>query len=100
MRRPEVEFKVASGTNPPRELAVPHRGRRSRQEQGGKQEAKAFRESLTKLDDVYVNDAFGTAHRAHLSMVGVQLEKRAAGFLMKKDSSSLCRSLNTLTDHS
>ncbi len=30
---------------------------------------KAFRESLQKLGDVYINDAFGTAHRAHSSMV-------------------------------
>lgn len=44
-----------------------------------------FRASLTKLGDVYVNDAFGTAHRAHSSMVGVKLPKRAAGFLMKKE---------------
>lgn len=29
--------------------------------------------------------SFGTAHRAHSSMVGVQLPQRAAGFLMKKE---------------
>ncbi|KAJ2158607.1 phosphoglycerate kinase [Coemansia sp. RSA 552] len=46
---------------------------------------KAFRDSLTKLGDVYVNDAFGTAHRAHSSMVGVELPVRAAGFLMQKE---------------
>lgn len=45
----------------------------------------AFRASLTKLGDVFVNDAFGTAHRAHSSMVGVDLETRAAGLLMKKE---------------
>lgn len=86
----------------------------------------AFRASLTKLGDVFVNDAFGTAHRAHRcvgldeccsgwfalwcgcdfvlsifdtshapnstqyeqldsSMVGVQHEIRAAGFLLKKE---------------
>jgi phosphoglycerate kinase len=45
----------------------------------------AFRASLTKLGDVYVNDAFGTAHRAHSSMVGVNLPERAAGFLMEKE---------------
>uniref|UniRef100_A0A6B2L4Z9 Phosphoglycerate kinase n=1 Tax=Arcella intermedia TaxID=1963864 RepID=A0A6B2L4Z9_9EUKA len=46
---------------------------------------KKFRESLTRLGDVYVNDAFGTAHRAHSSMVGVNHQQRAAGFLMKKE---------------
>ncbi|KAI9203958.1 phosphoglycerate kinase [Polychytrium aggregatum] len=50
-----------------------------------KEAVEAFRASLTKLGDVYVNDAFGTAHRAHSSMVGVQLPTRAAGFLMKKE---------------
>ena len=45
----------------------------------------AFRASLSKLGDVYVNDAFGTAHRAHSSMVGVDLSKKAAGFLMEKE---------------
>ncbi len=44
-----------------------------------------FRASLSKLGDVYVNDAFGTAHRAHSSMVGCALPVRAAGFLMKKE---------------
>ncbi len=42
----------------------------------------AFRASLSKLGDVFVNDAFGTAHRAHSSMVGVNLPIKAAGFLM------------------
>jgi len=46
---------------------------------------QAFRASLTRLGDVYVNDAFGTAHRAHSSMVGVDLPQRAAGYLMKKE---------------
>jgi phosphoglycerate kinase len=45
----------------------------------------AFRASLSKLGDVYVNDAFGTAHRAHSSMVGVALPQKAAGFLMEKE---------------
>ncbi len=46
---------------------------------------KAFRTSLTALGDVYVNDAFGTAHRDHSSMTGVALPQRAAGYLMKKE---------------
>jgi phosphoglycerate kinase len=45
----------------------------------------AFRASLTKLGDVYVNDAFGTAHRAHSSVTGVDLPVKAAGFLMQKE---------------
>lgn len=45
----------------------------------------AFRASLSKLGDVYVNDAFGTAHRAHSSMVGIDLPRKAAGFLMEKE---------------
>jgi phosphoglycerate kinase len=50
-----------------------------------KEQIAAFRASLTKLGDVYINDAFGTAHRAHASMVGVQLPQRASGFLMQKE---------------
>lgn len=50
-----------------------------------KDEIQAFRQSLTNLAELYVNDAFGTAHRAHSSMVGVNVETRAAGFLMKKE---------------
>jgi phosphoglycerate kinase len=46
---------------------------------------EAFRASLTKLGDVYVNDAFGTAHRAHSSMVGVNHSQRAAGLLLQKE---------------
>eukprot|EP01066_Platyproteum_vivax_P020879 Platyproteum_vivax@DN882_c0_g1_i1.p1 len=48
-------------------------------------EVKSFRQSLTKLGDVFINDAFGTAHRAHSSMVGVDLPIKAAGLLMKKE---------------
>jgi len=44
-----------------------------------------FRSQLTSFGDIYVNDAFGTAHRAHSSMVGVDLETRASGFLLKKE---------------
>jgi phosphoglycerate kinase len=44
-----------------------------------------FRASLSKLADVYVNDAFGTAHRAHSSVVGLTLKDKAAGFLMEAE---------------
>lgn len=53
----------------------------------------AFRASLTKLGDVYVNDAFGTAHRAHSSMVGVDLPVKAVGFLMQTELDYFAKAL-------
>ena len=50
-----------------------------------KEDVGKFCASLAKLGDIYVNDAFGTAHRAHGSMVGVNLPIKAAGFLMQKE---------------
>ena len=46
-----------------------------------------FSRLLAALADVYVNDAFGTAHRAHASTVGIThfLSKSAAGLLMQKE---------------
>ena len=45
-----------------------------------------FARALAKLADVYVNDAFGTAHRSHASTVGMtRYLTAAAGFLMKKE---------------
>jgi phosphoglycerate kinase len=55
---------------------------------------EAFRASLSRLGDVYVNDAFGTAHRPHSSVVGIQLPQRAAGFLMKKELDAFARVLD------
>lgn len=47
----------------------------------------AFSEELAKLCEFYVNDAFGTAHRAHASTVGITryVAKAAAGLLMQKE---------------
>src|SRR5207237_1909665 len=59
-----------------------------------KEEIDAFRASLSKLGDIYVNDAFGTAHRAHSSMVGIDLPQRAAGFLMKKELDAFAQVLD------
>jgi phosphoglycerate kinase len=46
-----------------------------------------FSRELASLADVYVNDAFGSAHRAHASTVGITkfLSKSAAGLLMQKE---------------
>lgn len=53
-----------------------------------------FRASLSRLGDVYVNDAFGTAHRAHSSMVGVNLSRKAAGFLLEAELKAFDTVLN------
>src|SRR6266571_6254162 len=54
-----------------------------------------FSRALAKLADFYVNDAFGTAHRAHASTVGITryVEKSAAGLLMEKELEYLGRVL-------
>ena len=44
-----------------------------------KGKVEEFRKGLTALGDVFVNDAFGTAHRAHSGMVGVNLPQKASG---------------------
>lgn len=59
-----------------------------------KEDVKKFRESLQKLGDVYVNDAFGTAHRAHSSMMGEGFEKRAAGILLNKELTYFAKALD------
>ena len=54
-----------------------------------------FSKQLASLADFYVNDAFGTAHRAHASTVGVTkfLKKSAAGLLMEKELQYLGKAL-------
>jgi len=59
-----------------------------------KEDIAKFRASLRKLADVYVNDAFGTAHRAHSSMLGEGYSKRAAGFLLKKELTYFSKALD------
>ena len=54
-----------------------------------------FSEQLAKLADYYVNDAFGAAHRAHASTVGITkfAQKSAAGLLMEKELEYLGKAL-------
>ncbi|HKV35393.1 MAG TPA: phosphoglycerate kinase [Pyrinomonadaceae bacterium] len=54
-----------------------------------------FAQQLASLCDVYVNDAFGAAHRAHASTVGIthHVSKAAAGLLMEKELEYLGRVL-------
>lgn len=63
---------------------------KAKNEDGGsvkveKQKVEQFRKNLTSLTDVYVNDAFGTMHRAHSSIVGIDVPIRAAGLLVEKE---------------
>jgi len=55
-----------------------------------------FSKQLAGLCDLYVNDAFGTAHRAHASTVGItrHVSKAAAGLLMEKELDYLGRAIN------
>jgi phosphoglycerate kinase len=56
----------------------------------------SFAQAMAKLADVYVDDAFGTAHRAHASTVGVAKYLPAvAGFLMEKELQALGSLLNS-----
>jgi phosphoglycerate kinase len=54
-----------------------------------------FARQLANLADFYVNDAFGTAHRAHASTVGITkfVQKSAAGLLMEKELEYLGRAM-------
>lgn len=55
----------------------------------------AFAKELASLCDVYVNDAFGTAHRAHASTAGIAefVQPAAAGFLMQSEIEALTHAL-------
>lgn len=59
---------------------------------------KAFAEKLSKLGDVYVNDAFGTAHRAHASTAVIAqfypADKRMFGLLMEAEVGNAEKVLN------
>jgi phosphoglycerate kinase len=63
----------------------------------GEEEAnnEAFAKELAGLADYYVNDAFGSAHRAHASTAGITkfVQKSAAGLLMEKELEYLGRAL-------
>ncbi|HLT34223.1 MAG TPA: phosphoglycerate kinase [Aquaticitalea sp.] len=59
---------------------------------------KAFAEKLSKLGDIYVNDAFGTAHRAHASTTIVAQffpDKKCFGYLLAQEIESIEKVMNT-----
>ncbi len=88
---PEIEKQVAGLK--PGEVALLENLRFHPEEESND---PGFSKSLSKLGTVYVNDAFGTAHRAHASTAGVAeyLKPRIAGYLMKKEIEYLGRILS------
>ena len=60
----------------------------------------AFSRALADLADIYVNDAFGSSHRSHASVVGVvqHFEDKGVGFLVRKEVEALS-SLLSAPDH-
>jgi len=88
---PEVEAAVAS-MRPGEVLLLEN----LRFHPGEESNDPVFARQLAALADLYVNDAFGTAHRAHASTVGVAEHLPAvAGFLMEKE----LHHLGTILDH-
>jgi 3-phosphoglycerate kinase len=58
--------------------------------------APDFAKKLADLADIFINDAFGTAHRAHASTVGVaKYLPSGAGFLMKKEIETMGKALES-----
>ena len=58
-----------------------------------------FARELASISDVYVNDAFGTAHRAHASTVGIAelVKEKAAGLLLKEELENLAKAFSNPT---
>merc|ERR1712127_807090 len=59
------------------------------------EKTKAFRESIRKLADVFCSDAFGTAHRAHSSMMGEGYAVKCSGFLVAKELEAFAKVLDS-----
>ena len=86
----EVERAVA-GMKPGRVLLLEN----TRFEPGEEANDPAFAAALARLGDLYVNDAFGAAHRAHASTVGVAaLLPAYAGLLLQREEAMLSRLLH------
>ncbi len=91
-RGPEVELRV--GALRPGETLLLENLRFHKEEEANDPE---FARELARFGEVYVNDAFGTAHRAHASTEGVTrfLRPAVAGFLMEREIEYLGRALES-----
>ena len=90
-----AEAEAAAANLKPGELLVLENLRFHEEE---KQGDRAFAEQLSKLGDIYVNDAFGTAHRAHASTTVVAdffPENKCFGYLLEQEINSIDKVLKT-----
>lgn len=77
------------------EKKAPSKGEKCVKFKPTSEDVTKFRDSLSKLGDIYVCDAFGTAHRAHSSMVGMQGKMPCvSGLLVAKELSAFGKVLN------
>lgn len=67
-----------------------------RYEEGEEQNSDELSRNLGNLCDVYINDAFGTSHRAHASTYGIAkfAKEKVAGLLLKKEIDSFAKALS------
>jgi len=88
---PDVE-KLAAGLEPGDVLLLEN----LRFHSGEEENEPGFARALAALADVYVNDAFGSSHRAHASVTGVPalVPEKGAGFLLEKEVRELSRLLD------
>lgn len=92
------EVKAIVDANKAGEIVVLENVRFYKEEEGKgctAEEQEAFAKELATYGDVYVSDAFGTAHRAHASMAVVTkfIDQCAAGFLLEKEIEYLGKTL-------
>lgn len=88
----EVEKTVANAQ--PGDIILLENLRFYKEEEAGD---KSFAEKIAKLGDIYVNDAFGTAHRAHASTAIIAdffPENKCFGYLLAKEIESIDKVLN------
>lgn len=88
------EARKAADELQPGEILLLENLRFHKEEKAGDE---AFAKELSQMGDIYVNDAFGTAHRAHASttIVAKYFEDKCFGFLLEKEIKNLDKVLNS-----
>ena len=88
------EVKTAADNLHPGEILLLENLRFHKEEKGGDED---FAKQLSQLGDIYVNDAFGTAHRAHASttIVAKYFDDKCFGYLLEKEIKNLDKVLHS-----